>query len=432
MASSSSTQSHSITLHFRNLVRVAGETIEGRVDLNVPLALRDGINRLRIEMKGVIKTQIRRSNGENSVTHEQTVPLCTESQDLWTGSSSAQDVLSFPFRFTLPRDLPPSFWCGKYSPDATICYSLEAIGERAGKFHRNRRVRKIFPVMPVASDQELLIKETLRQGWKGRWNVTEKHDKVRTGIWGDYSHVNATLSLPELASFPVATPIPYTLHIVTETKPLVRSDRPEDKHGRPLFPAPPTDSFELTQEIRRKTEYHVKEKWAKEKFIMHDEKQKETFDLHRGRSLAAAAESGRVQAGTTAQEASTKAVQAVVDEPVWVPQEEGRGVWPRSVRFNSILTFPFAPTWSTETVDWEYTLQFVLPFPGIGNDLKLEIPIHLGPASACPPPPTGAPGSSGLTYADVLPAGPPPMLDLPPAYWTADAQDWDDEKKEKD
>ncbi|KAJ6451701.1 hypothetical protein C8R47DRAFT_299037 [Mycena vitilis] len=428
MASSSSTQPHPITLHFQNLVRVAGETIEGRVDLNVPLALKDGIEHLRIEMRGVIKTQIYRQYGQTGVMHKQTVPLFTENQDLWTGSASAQNVLSFPFRFTLPGSLPPSFCCGKYSPpDATIRYSLEAIGERAGKFHRNRRVRKIFPVMPVASEQELLIKETLRQGWTGRWNVTEKHEKVRTGIWGDYSHVNATLSLPELASFPVATPIPYTLHIVTETKALDRSDRPEDKHGKPLFPAPPTDSSELTQEIRRKTEYHVKEKWAK-----HDEKKKETFDLHRGRSLAAAAESARVQAGTTAHEASTEAVQAVVDEPVWVPQDKGRGLWRRSVRFNSTLTFPFAPTWSTETAEWAYTLQFVLPFPGIGNDLKLEAPIRLGPASACPPPPTGAPGSSGLTYADVLPAGPPPMLDLPPAYWTADDQDWDDDKKEKD
>ncbi|KAJ6451707.1 hypothetical protein C8R47DRAFT_1229712 [Mycena vitilis] len=304
MASSSS-QPHPITLHFQNHVRVAGETIKSRVDLNVPLALKDGIEHLRIEMRGVIKTQIYQQYGQTGVMHKQTVPLFTENQDLWTGSASAQDVLSFPFRFTLPDNLPPSFCCGKYSPpDATIRYSLEAIGERAGKFHR-----------------------TAGQGWTGRWNVTEKHEKLRTGIWGDYSHVHATLSLPELASFPVATPIPYTLHIVTETKPLDRSDRPEDKHGRPLFPAPPTDSSELTQEIRRKTEYT-------------------------GRSLAAAAENARVQAGTTTHEASTEAVQAVVDEPAWVPQDKGRGVWRRSVRFNSTLTFPFAPTWSTETAEW--------------------------------------------------------------------------------
>lgn len=52
----SSSQPHPITLHFQNLVRVAGETIEGRVDLNLPLARKDGIEHLRIEMRGVIKT----------------------------------------------------------------------------------------------------------------------------------------------------------------------------------------------------------------------------------------------------------------------------------------------------------------------------------------------------------------------------------------
>ncbi|KAJ7701979.1 hypothetical protein B0H16DRAFT_1483319 [Mycena metata] len=66
-----------------------------------------------------------------------------------------------------------------------------------------------------------------------------------------------------------------------------------------------------------------------------------------------------------------------------------------------------------------YMLRFTVPFPGLGNNLELEVPIHLDPGSACPPPPVGTAGSSALTYADVLPAGPPPpMLDLPP-YWTS-------------
>jgi hypothetical protein len=59
MASTSSDpQQQPITLHFQNLVRVAGETIEGCVDLHVPLLRKDGIENLRIEMQGVIKTYV--------------------------------------------------------------------------------------------------------------------------------------------------------------------------------------------------------------------------------------------------------------------------------------------------------------------------------------------------------------------------------------
>jgi hypothetical protein len=57
MASTSSdTQPQPITLHY--LVRVAGETIEGCVDLHVPLLRKDSIENLRIEMQGVIKTYV--------------------------------------------------------------------------------------------------------------------------------------------------------------------------------------------------------------------------------------------------------------------------------------------------------------------------------------------------------------------------------------
>ncbi|KAF7344463.1 Arrestin-N domain-containing protein [Mycena sanguinolenta] len=427
---SSSTQP--FTLHFQNIVRVAGEVIEGRVDVHVPLMHEDGIEHVRIEMQGVIKTTIYRQYGQVSVLHKQTVPLCSSSQILWTPEStqSDADVASYPFQFTLPEDLPPSFCYGKYSPpDATIRYSLEIIGERPGVFHRNRRVRRVFLVMPAASESQLLASESLRQGWEGPWKVTTKDAKVRQGIWGDYSHVYATLSLPDLPSFPISTPIPYTLHVVTETKTLDRSDRPE-KHGKPLFPLPPTQTPELSQVLRRKIEYVVHEK-----LITHKEKRKDTFDLQKSQSLVDNTASSRVRRAQTTQTQpmeSAQEVDAVVDEPEWIPKDEkGRGIWRRSVHFTSTLAFPFAPTASTETINWEYTLQFTIPFPGIGNDLELELPIHLSPTSACPPPPTGAPGSSSLTYADVLPAGPPPMFDLPPTYWSNDDHDWDDEKNEK-
>jgi hypothetical protein len=52
----SNTPHEAITLHFQNVVRVAGETIAGRVDLNVALAQEHRIEQLRIKFRGSITT----------------------------------------------------------------------------------------------------------------------------------------------------------------------------------------------------------------------------------------------------------------------------------------------------------------------------------------------------------------------------------------
>ncbi|KAJ7496759.1 hypothetical protein FB451DRAFT_1208704 [Mycena latifolia] len=400
-----------ITLHFQDLVRVAGETIEGRVDLDVSLAQEDHIEQLRVKLRGSITTKITTQNGQTRITHTSNVPLIRSNISLWTQGTAFPEpgshVLTCPFRFQLPENLPPSFHCSAHSSGGAISYSLEVVGDRPGLFRSNRRIRRLISVVPAASQSQLLAKESLTQGWMGQWRDIKQDDKLRTGIWGDYSHAHATLSIPDLRSFPIATPIPFSFHVVTETKVLNRSDRPEDKHGKPLFPAPPTRSSQLTQVLRRQTEIRARGR------TRHVDN---TFDLQGIRSLR------NVE--------TVRAVEAVVDEPEWIPKDgKDRGLWKRSVHFNSTLSFPFAPTFSTEILDWLYVVQFVVPFPGIGNDLKLQFPIHLGPGSPCPPPPIGVSGSSSISYADVPPAGPPPMQDLPPSYWAGDDHDWDDEKK---
>ncbi|KAJ7869107.1 hypothetical protein B0H14DRAFT_3581729 [Mycena olivaceomarginata] len=410
MASNSAPQA--VTLHFQNLVRVAGETIAGTVDLNIALAQEERIEELRIKFRGAITTRITTQNGQTRVTHRQTIPLVHSNQSLWTQGSAFPEagshVISFAFQFQLPANLPPSFHCEAHSRGGAISYSVEVVGDRPGIFRANRRTRRVFSVVPAAFQNQLLVKESLMQGWLGSWKDVKRNDQLRQGIWGEYSRSYATLSLPDLASFPIATPIPFCLHIVTETKTLDRTDRPEDKHGKPLFPAPPTLSGQVKQELKRFSQVRVHNR------IRHIE---DRFDLQGIRGL-----------GDVDRAARKRAVEAVVDEPEWVPKDSNKssGFWRRSVRFNSTLDFPFAPTSSAESLEWNYALQFTIPFPGIGNDLKLELPIHLGPSAQCPPPPIGAPGTSSLTYADVLPAGPPPMSDLPPSYWAGENHDWDE------
>ncbi|KAJ7163765.1 hypothetical protein C8R46DRAFT_325594 [Mycena filopes] len=405
MASSSTPQPRLITLRFPNLVRVAGETIEGHVDLNLSLARKDGIQSLRIEFRGVIQTRIYKRYTHTGIWYEEAVPLCSSSESLWTpeSASTSPDTFSCPFQFTIPGNLPPSL----HHPCATIGYSLEVVAERpTGK---KRRLSRFFPVTSAASQRQLLAKESLRQGWTGPWREIKHERRIRQGLWGDYSHVSATLSLPDLPSFPIATPIPYSVHIVTETKTLDRSE--SSKNSNSLFTTPPTRSSQLTQTLRRRTDYRVRDCDTEFNDVID-----EPFDLQKARSLA---DDDGVEC--------TPAVEAVVEEPEWIPKDDGknRGVWRRSARFTSTITFPFAPTFSSKTLVWQYTLEFIVRFPGMKNDLQLEMPIRLGPGFACPPPP----GSS--SYADVLPAGPAPyMLDLPPpAYWAEEEGDWDDEKQ---
>jgi len=145
------------------------------------------------------------------------------------------------------------------------------------------------------------------------------------------------LSIPDLPSFPIATPIPYSFHVVTETKTLDRTDRPEDKHGKPLFPAPPIQSDKLEKIMRHRTEVRVRNSVDRVKDTL-----------------------GDVDAAT-----QRRAVEAVVDEPEWVPKDadKGRGFWRRSVHFNSTLAFHFAPTFSTDTLKWVVRDGSPLPAP---------------------------------------------------------------------
>ncbi|KAJ6582152.1 hypothetical protein B0H19DRAFT_1252283 [Mycena capillaripes] len=418
-ASNSTTKSLSstdgpVTLHFEDITRVAGETIHGRVELNVALAQEDNLEHLRIKFRGTIHTKITTSNGSTDVDHYATVVLVHTNLPLWDQGAAYPEpgshVLSFPFQFQFAENLPPSFHCWGYHRHANISYSLEVVGDRTRFFRLNRRIRRLISVVPAASQEHLLAKEALRQGWNGPWRDITHEEKLRRGIWGDYSHARVRLMIPAQDSFPIATDIPFSFHIETDTKPMHISDSPVDKHGKPLFPAPPDLSSDVKLLLHRRAEIRVRQR------TRHVE---DIYTLE----------------GSLGDAKRVAAVRQVIDEPEWIPtpgvkDKKGHGIWRRAVHFESAVAISYAPTTNTETLDWKYNLRFVVPFPGMLNDLQLDVPIHLDPGSPCPPPPVGTPGSSNMTYADVLPAGPPPvMLDLPPSYWAGDHHAWDLDEK---
>ncbi|KAJ7032777.1 hypothetical protein C8F04DRAFT_1106511 [Mycena alexandri] len=414
MASQSTTSTDGpLTLHFHDMTRVAGEMIQGSVELNLISAQEDNLDRLRIKFRGTIHSKIT-TTGYRNVDHYQFVTLFHEDLVLWARESASLDsdhhTLTLPFEFKLPENLPSSFHCWWIYRHATIGYSLEVVGERAG-FHRwNRRIRRLISVVPGASEKQLLAKESLRQGWNGPWQDFANEEKLRQGLWGHYSHARVRLTIPNMSSYPIATPIPFRFHVETDTKPMRISDAPVDKHGKQLFPALPALASDMKLILHRRAliRVHVGAKLLTEDV-------EDIFPLE----------------GSLGDATRVAAIDHVIEEPQWIlapgsKDEKDLGIWRRAAHFESAVAIPYAPTCSTEILDWEYHLRFVVPFPGLGNNLELEVPIHLDPGSACPPPPIGTAGASNLTYADILPAGPPPpMADLPPAYWAGTHHAWD-------
>ncbi|KAJ7435167.1 hypothetical protein B0H11DRAFT_1937875 [Mycena galericulata] len=353
-----------ITLYFQDIVRITGETLVGYVDLNVALAQEEHIEQLSIKLRGSLTTTITTSK---TVSLTEVVPIN-------------------PFRSKGPRSL---------SQDLILFHTLFNSSYRRTCPHPSTALKVRVDQSPIPYRSllwlssptfraQMLVKESLRQGWTGNWKDIKVEEKLRRqGILGDYSDAR-----------------PPRYHRDQSTP---RSDRPEDKHGKMLFPEPPTRPSQLSPVLVRQASVPVR---GRSRLVT------DIFDLQGIRGSS-----------------QEQVVQATVDDPEWIPKDDkDRGIWRCAVHFNSTLMFPFAPTSNTQNLDWQYALQFVVPFPGFGNDLKIRTPLHLGAASPFPPPPIGAAGTSSLSYADIPPAGPPPMLDSPPSYWAGEDHDWGDEK----
>ncbi|RPD55785.1 hypothetical protein L226DRAFT_431468, partial [Lentinus tigrinus ALCF2SS1-7] len=121
-----------------------------------------------------------------SSTQRESLPLIHSSLNLWTQGSAypppGTDILHLPFRFRLPDSLPPSF---HYHTGVTSAYELIAVGVRPGMFQFNRRLCMPLAVVPKDTMGERLRDSMASLGWR----KGEKVEKIRKGLWGDYSTV---------------------------------------------------------------------------------------------------------------------------------------------------------------------------------------------------------------------------------------------------
>ncbi|KAJ7270104.1 hypothetical protein B0H12DRAFT_1009112 [Mycena haematopus] len=371
-----------LTLHFPDVVRVAGETLQGTVDVNIPMAMEDKVENVRIKLRGSIVTYARKTR--RTIKPRWSMSLLRIDQQIWDHFNSQQgaQVLSCPFSIQLPPNLPPSFHYSHSARTVAVSYSIEVVGSRHGLFHANRRVRKIFSVVPAANGYELNATAALRQGWNGPWKPYVNSRELRHGILGDYSEAKMELTLPDLPSFPMFVGIPFSFHVMTRTKPVHHDDL--DHKGQKLFPAPPESPADI--ELVLRLQGHMRAHGAKEEL---DQK----FNLK----------------GSLGDKASLANVRITTDQPVWTPlsDHKDKGTWTRGVRFDGLMSIPFTPTSSTATAEWHYMLRYDIDFPGLGNHLTLELPIHI--------------------HSGCAPSGPPPMLTLPAEYWSGKDHDWDED-----
>ncbi|KAH6919309.1 hypothetical protein BKA70DRAFT_1459594 [Coprinopsis sp. MPI-PUGE-AT-0042] len=403
MSSLLSSHESAIKLLFDARTYVAGERISGVVELDYRVALEDKIEQVRVKLRGFATTQIVRNRGQINITYRSSLPLAHgdhRSMDPGCGQLSSRGDAHNP------------------TPDATISYGIEVVADRPGLFRFNRRLGSVFPVLSLATREEAENAFRLRQGWSGEWKTIEHSEQIRKHLWGERSFVQAQLQHPAINSFPAGIPIPISLIVTTITKTMSKSDTPKDAFSadpdKPLFPAPPqgTDgiSFLLDAVVHVKAQSSVAGKEA-------------YFPPYlQINFLTAQSEPGFINdhlpssaVGFGESNTSSRHVQVAHSEPVWLPDadkgEEGK--WKRQVRFDTTMLLKCPPTIDLGIIRCCYVLKIEIPFPGLGNDLKFQVPINI---------------NSGLGPHD--PKGPAPQaLDLPPSYFTGEHHNWDGEGK---
>ncbi|KAI0087523.1 hypothetical protein BDY19DRAFT_954117 [Irpex rosettiformis] len=327
-----SEENQAIRLIFQPVLRVAGEVIEGEVHLHFPSLMKDRVEEVHVKLRGSVYTRIKRQYGEGADVRQQRVHLAMANISLWTMGNGVypppdSDVLKIPFTFTLPTQLYPSCEYGNYHAKfARIRYFVETVGKRPGIWRFNKRLVRAFPVLPP-SDLGAELREAFQRGWQGPWCKTVKENDIRRGVWGEHSHVQMMLTLPEVETLPVFVPIPFTLTVITHSKSMKRDEKSSNE---PIFPAPPLGP----QEVDFFLESDV---WIKAK----------SWDATRRGDFTAQL------GGLGPQKLSpTDPVHIEAPEKVWIPADEKseKGRWIQEVTFKSSIRLSCAPSFSSETM----------------------------------------------------------------------------------
>ncbi|PIL28281.1 hypothetical protein GSI_09569 [Ganoderma sinense ZZ0214-1] len=385
-----------LAVYFPPSVYTPGSTIEGEVELNFRHLREDNIDEVHVKLRGIAYTCI----NQDKVTLEEKVELAHDQISLWTRGGAypdpGSDIIRLPFRFVLPTDaLPPSFKFSSSWQWAHVKYSVCAVGARKGRLTANRRHRVPFPVLPIDEVGTSVRQAAATTGWKR----FDKEESIRRGLWGDYSKVKVELALADIPVLPLFSDIPYIITITTTGPPVAREKASAEKSS---FPPLPRDPHELEFELQQKLQLRA--------------------DIFKGSEGRASSTVATILGGKKEKRAQI-AVDIELPEREWTPvadekEKEGKGSWVQRVAFQSTFRLNCPPAFAVKNIECNYVLVVKVPFPGIGNSLKLEVPVTVTSGIDKPL------AQSSTAEND------PPILDLPPTYWDPDTNNWDGDEKD--
>ncbi len=225
----------------------------------------------------------------------------------------------------------------------------------------------------------------------------------------------AQLLFPDIPALPLFTDIPFIINVTTTTAPLTRAQADALPENKPIFPPPPAIHSEINFRLMRITRIRAKR-----------------FGAENAEDVAYFLGANTIS--------SKLAVETDLPPKEWVVVQssgggEEKGVWVQRARFQTSVTLSVPPTFLCPTIEclvrrrrwvyWmhqcahfpQYALDLKVPFPGLGNDVRIDIPVTIVSGIDAPSPRTSPPepqADAPLEPESAFVAAPPPMLDLPP------------------
>jgi hypothetical protein len=317
---------------------------------------------------------------------------------LWTPGSVFPEpgthIVHLPFRLALPSDLAPSLADGgrtegfhSSSLSAKIEYSLVVRGARRGLFRRDRWVEEIVDIVMAAKPEDAQAKAILVGGpWTGEWRTLSTQTTLPGGTLA-----RADLTIPDIASYPSDTQVPYRLRILTQSV-VTHSASSTTPPSAPELPDVPSHPSELKLGLAR----HLS--------VRADAQESRSTSL---KSL------GGLGISRSAVRSSISAPTFVLDSAPAADGSKTKGVWHRASRFEGTLLLAGSPSFSSKEVSVSYTLRLHAPIPGTTAVLSADWDVALSSGIEASPPAFDFDSVSEIqTLRDGLTT---PCLDLPPS-----------------
>ncbi|KAI0832908.1 hypothetical protein BC628DRAFT_1415138 [Trametes gibbosa] len=398
-----SSSNSAISISLPHNLHVSGCSVEGEIALNFRHIQEDNIQEVHVKLRGFARTSVKRDKS----THTQTIPIVRDDASLWSRGvvypPPGTDILRLPFRLHLPPNAPPSFQSSGFNRSSAIRYAVTAVGVRPGLLHANRRISLPLVVVP-ADGAGVVAREKLAaiaaSGGAYEWNAAYKEEKIRRGLWGEYSTVQVHLFLPSIPVYPLYTPIPFIIKIKSISAPLTRAKADALPPDKPAFPPVPSAyemlEFKLYSNLFIKARGYT-ERWSPDIMVF-------------ARSAGSAFDIDIPERQWVPQSGAE-------EKEVGGPRPDTKGTWVQQATFRSTFLLDCPPTFWIDIIQCQYLLGLKVPFPGLGNSVRIDVPVTVASGINAP-----IIRDSPHTYGLGSPLG------LPPSYWDTAGFEWEDAK----